>query len=381
MEKDKIKISFILPCLNEENGIGKCLEKIHKAIEKYQLNAEIIVVDNGSTDKSAEIARKAGAKVIYEPKRGYGNAYQKGIIEAKGEIIVIGDADNTYNFLEVDRLLKPILEEDYELVIGNRFSGLMEKGAMRFISRIGNFILSGIFRIFFRCPFSDIHSGFRAFKKEAYQKLNLRTTGMEFASEMIIKAIFKNLKIKEVPISYAPRIGESKLSPFKDGWRHLKFMLLFAPNWLFFGPGFFFLLLGFILLIGMIFGPLKIGSLILHLHPMFLGSLLIILGYQIISFGLFAKFYAYLKDLMPKSKLIDFYLKYVTLERTILFGSLLIFIGLILVISIFVIWAKTGFGALFEIRKSLAALTLIILGIQIIFNGFFFNFLNLPTEK
>jgi glycosyltransferase involved in cell wall biosynthesis len=379
MEKKNFKISVVLPCLNEEKTIGICLKKIKEAFEKYNLDGEIIVVDNGSTDKSAEIAKSLGAKVVYEPKRGYGNAYHKGIAEAKNEFIIIGDSDNTYDFLEIDKFIKP-LEEGYDLVIGNRFAGLMKKGAMGFLSKIGNPILSGILRLFFKTKIHDAHCGMRSFTRSAYQKLNLQTTGMEYASEMIIKAIWQGLKIKEVPISYSPRVGESKLSPLKDGWRHLKFMLLYAPNWLFLAPGIFMFLIGLILLIAMTFGEIRIGKIILHLHPMFLGSLLVLLGYQVFSFGLLTKLYGYSQKLMPKSKLVDFYLKHFSLEKILIIGLIIFLIGFGLGISIYVIWAKSGFGALFEVRKSLTSITLMILGIQIIFTGFFYNILRIGVK-
>lgn len=367
-----VKVSVVLPCLNEEKTIGICIEKIKTAFQKYNLDGEIIVVDNGSTDKSAEIAKRAGVIVISEPKRGYGNACHRGIIEAKGNFIVMADADDTYDFLEIDKFIEP-LEEGYDLVIGNRFSGLMKKGAMGFLSKIGNPILSGILRLFFKTKIHDAHCGMRSFTKTAYHKLNLQTTGMEYASEMIVKAIWQNLKIKEVLISYSPRVGESKLSPLRDGWRHLKFMLLYAPNWLFVGPGIFLFSIGLILLILMTFGELKIGKIILHLHPMFFGALLVLLGYQVFSFGLLTKIYAQSKGLMPKSKLVDFYLKHFSLEKILLTGLIIFFVGFTLGISVYIIWAKGGFGALFEIRKSLTAITLMILGIQIIFTGFFYN--------
>lgn len=374
-----IKVSVVLPCLNEEKTVGLCVEKIKKAFKEYNLNGEIVVVDNGSTDRSAEIAKQAGAVVVFEPKRGYGNAYHKGIAEAKGDFIVIGDADGTYDFLEIDKFIKP-LEQGYDLVIGNRFAGLMKKGAMGLLSKIGNPILSGILRLFFKTKIHDAHCGMRSFTREAYNKLNLQTTGMEYASEMIVKAIWQKLKIKEVPISYSPRVGESKLSPIRDGWRHLKFMLLYAPNWLFLAPGTFLFLIGLILLIAMTFGELKIGKMILHLHPMFLGSLLVLLGYQVFSFGLLTKLYAYSQGLMPKGKLVDFYLKYFSLEKLIFIGLLIFLIGLGLGIWVYIIWAKGGFGALFEVRKSLTAITLMVLGIQIIFTGFFYGILRIGVR-
>ncbi|MCX7779043.1 MAG: glycosyltransferase family 2 protein [Patescibacteria group bacterium] len=379
MASNNLKISVVLPCLNEEKTIGVCLEKIKKAFEKYHLDGEIIVVDNGSTDRSGEIAKNLGAIVVFEPKRGYGNAYHRGIAMAKGDFIIIGDADNTYDFGEIDKFIGP-LKEGYDLVIGNRFSGLMKKRAMGFWSRIGNPILSSLLRLFFRTKIHDAHCGMRAFTRTAYDKLNLQTTGMEYASEMIVKAIWQNLKIKEVPITYYPRVGESKLSPWRDGWRHLKFMLIYAPNWLFLGPGIFLFSIGLFLLIAMTFGELRIGKVILHLHPMFLGALLVLLGYQVFSFGLLTKLYAYSQKLMPRSKLVDFYLKYFSLEKLIFIGLLFFFVGLGLGISVYLIWARGGFGALFEVRKSLTSITLMILGMQIIFTGFFYHILRIGLK-
>jgi glycosyltransferase involved in cell wall biosynthesis len=336
------------------------------------LDGEIIVADNGSTDRSAEIAKNVGAIVVTEPKKGYGNAYHRGMAEAKGDFIIMADADDTYDFSEIDKFIKP-LEEGYGLVMGNRFAGLMKKNAMGFLSKIGNPILSGILRLFFKTKIRDSHCGMRSFTRNAYDKLNLQTTGMEYASEMVVKSTWQNFKIKEVAINYYPRAGESKLSPFRDGWRHLKFMLLYAPNWLFLGPGIFLFLLGLVLLIAMTFGELRIGRMILHLHPMFLGALLVLLGYQVFSFGLLTKLYAYSQGLMPKSKLVNFYLKNFSLEKLILIGLIIFLVGLGLGIWVYVIWAQGGFGALSEVRKSLASMTLIVLGIQIIFTGFFYN--------
>lgn len=372
MENQKPKVSFVLPCLNEEKTIGSCVTKIKDVFARYNLNGEIIVADNGSTDQSAEIARKAGAVVVTELKKGYGNAYHRGMAEAQGDFLIMADADDTYEFSEINKFIEP-LERGYDLVMGNRFGGLMDKNAMGFLSKLGNPILSGILRLFFQTKIRDSHCGMRSFTRVAYDKLNLQTTGMEYASEMVIKAHWQKLKIKEVPISYHPRAGESKLSPWRDGWRHLKFMLLYAPNWLFLGPGAFLFLLGLILLISMTFGEMKIGPMILHLHPMFLGALLVLLGYQVFSFGLLTKLYAYSQKLMPPSRLVNFYLKKFSLEKLIFIGSIIFLIGLGLGIWVYVIWARGGFGALSEVRKSLTSMTLIILGIQIIFTGFFYN--------
>jgi len=374
-----MKISVVLPCLNEEKTIGVCIEKIKKAFVKFNLDGEIIVSDNGSTDKSAEISRNAGAVVIAQPKKGYGNAYHRGMAEAKGDFIIMADADDTYDFNEIDKFIEP-LQQGYDLVMGDRFGGLMQKNAMGFLSKLGNPILSGILRLFFKTKIRDSHCGMRSFTRAAYDKLNLQTTGMEYASEMVIKAHWQKLKIKEVSISYHPRAGESKLSPWRDGWRHLKFMLLYAPNWLFLGPGIFLFLLGLTLLVTMTFGPIRMGKMILHLHPMFLGALLVLLGYQVFSFGLLTKLYAYSQGLMPKSKLVNSYLKNFSLEKLILIGLIVFLIGLGLGIWVYIIWAQGGFGALSEVRKSLTSMTLIILGIQIIFTGFFYNIFKISVK-
>ncbi|MBS4013663.1 MAG: glycosyltransferase [Bacteroidetes bacterium] len=374
-----MKISVVLPCLNEEKTIGLCVEKIKKSLIKYNYDGEIIVADNGSTDRSAEIAKNLGAIVVAEPKKGYGNAYHRGMAEARGDFLIMADADDTYDFDEINKFIEP-LEKGYELVMGNRFGGLMDKDAMGFLSKLGNPILSGILRLFFRTKIRDSHCGMRSFTRQAYDSLNLQTTGMEYASEMVIKAHWQKLKIYEMPIKYHPRAGESKLSPWRDGWRHLKFMLLYAPNWLFLSPGIFLFLIGLILLITMTFGELKIGQMILHLHPMFFGALLVLLGYQIFSFGLLVKLYAYAQKLMPRSKLVDFYLKHFSLDRLILIGFFIFLIGVVLGIWVYLIWSKEGFGALFEIRKSLTSITLMILGIQIIFTGFFYNIFKISVK-
>jgi len=226
-KENEIEVSVVMPCLNEEQTIGICIKKTLNALKRISSSSEIIVADNGSTDASVEIARYLGAKVIYQPLQGYGAAYLAGIAAAKGKYIVIGDSDDTYDFSEINRFIQ-LLREGYDFVIGSRFSGEIIPGAMPWLHQcIGNPILTGILNILFKTHVSDAHCGMRAFTKRAYEKMELQTTGMEFASEMVIKAANVGLKITEIPITYYPRKGESKLNSFRDGWRHLRFMLLY----------------------------------------------------------------------------------------------------------------------------------------------------------
>ncbi|MBI1923313.1 glycosyltransferase [Candidatus Poribacteria bacterium] len=220
-------VSVIMPCLNEEATIGVCIQKVWRAFKTHHINGEVIVADNGSTDASVAIAQSLGARAVHQPCRGYGAAYQAGIAAARGKSIIIGDSDDTYDFSEIDRFLQP-LGKGYHFVIGSRFRGEIRPGAMPWLHRyIGNPLLTGMLNLLFKAGVSDAHCGMRAFTREAYEKMTLKTTGMEFASEMVVKAAKVGLRIAEVPITYYPRKGESKLHPFRDAWRHLRFLLLF----------------------------------------------------------------------------------------------------------------------------------------------------------
>ena len=233
-----------MPCLNEAQTVGVCVQKARRAIKQLGISGEVVVADNGSTDGSPSIAEREGARVVHQPIRGYGAAYLAGIAAARGKFIVIGDSDNTYDFGEIPRFLQP-LRESADLVMGSRFKGEIKPGAMPWLHRyIGNPTLTGILNLLFRAGVSDAHCGMRAFTKDAYEKLGLQTTGMEFASEMVIKAAKVGLKITEVPITYYPRKGESKLHSFRDGWRHLRFMLMLSPTYLFLLPGALLFLIG-----------------------------------------------------------------------------------------------------------------------------------------
>ena len=377
------EISIVLPCLNEEKAIGMCLDSINKVIIENKLDAEIIVVDNGSTDKSKEIVKGKQTKLralilIEEKQRGYGSAYLRGFREAKGSYIFMADSDGSYDFSEIPNFIKG-LKEGNEFVIGNRFKGKIEKEAMPFSHQhIGNPILSGILRLFFKTKIKDAHCGMRAITKTALEKLNLKTMGMEFASEMIIKAAKNNLKIKQLPINYKKRIGSSKLNSFPDGWRHLRFMLLYSPLFLFLIPGLVLFLLGLISGLLLYFGSLEVLGTKLYYHPMFLSAALVIVGYQLIIFALFAKTYA-TTHLGEKNTLQKLY-KHITIEKAGIIGILLAVIGIFIYLTIFVGWIESGFSSLQQVKNSIVALTLIIIGIQTIFSSFMLSILSIKER-
>jgi glycosyltransferase involved in cell wall biosynthesis len=370
------EISIILPCLNEEKAIGSCLDAINEAVKREKLNAEIIVVDNGSTDNSCKIAKEKGARLVKEREKGYGSAYLQGFKEARGSKIFMADSDGSYDFNEIGNFIKELDEHDF--VLGNRFKGEMKKGSMPFSHKyLGNPILSGILRLFFNASIKDAHCGMRAIKKEALDKLNLRTTGMEFASEMVIKAGKNNLKIKEIPINYHKRKGSSKLKSFPDGWRHLRFMLLYSPLFLFLIPGLILFFLGLSSLLWIYLGSPEILGIRLQYHPMFLSALLIIIGYQLIIFSLFAKTYAITHLKEKKSKILNKLYKYITIEKASIAGLAIALTGIIIYLTIFIRWLQSGFGALEEIKNSIIALILIVIGIQTIFSSFMLSMLSI----
>ena len=377
------EISIILPCLNEEKAISMCLDSINKVIIEDKLNAEIIVVDNGSTDNSCKIVREKQAKLkelrlIEEKQRGYGSAYLRGFDQAKGSYIFIADSDGSYDFSEIPNFINE-LRKGYDFVIGNRFKGKIEKGAMPFSHQhIGNPILSAVLRLFFKANIRDAHCGMRAITKSALEKLNLRTTGMEFASEMIIKAAKNNLKIKELPINYQKRKGSSKLRSFPDGWRHLRFMLLYCPLFLFFIPGLILFLLGLLSLLWMYFGKAEVLGIKLYYHPMFLSALLIIVGYQLIIFALFAKTYA--TTHLGEKPVFQRLYRHITIEKASIFGIIMTLIGIIIYITIFISWIKSGFSSLQQVKNSILALTLIVVGIQTIFSSFMLSILGIKEK-
>ncbi len=371
-------ISVVLPCRNEEAALLGCLQKIKKTILENDLKAEIIVSDS-STDSSPKIAEEFGTILVKHDQEGYGRAYLEGFQKAKGEYFFIADCDGTYDFAEIPKFIK-FLEDGYDFVIGNRLSGKIESEAMPFLHRyFGSPILNFIFRLFFHRKIGDINCGMRAFTKEALQKMKLKTAGMEFASEMIIKAVKNNLQIKEIPINYNKRLGKSKLKTFADGWRHLRFMLLYSPGFLFFIPGLFLFFSGATIMVLSYFNKLSFAGLNFYYHPMFFACLFLIIGYQLLIFAVFAKTYA-VTHLGEQSKTLDKIHKIFTVEKGSLLGLFLAALGIFVFLAIFYKWWSGGFSQLQEVKNLLVALTLAALGFQTIFSSFMLSMLGIKER-
>lgn len=379
-----INLSIIIPCLNEENAISFCIDEANRAILKYQLKAEIIVVDNNSDDNSVNIIKEKQKVISHliletEIRRGYGFTHLKGLQTARGKYIFMADGDKSYNFLEINKFITK-LDQGSDMVIGNRFSGNMHKHAMPGLHKyLGNPFLSYLVRILFKIKIKDIHCGARALKKEILPKLNLRTGGMEFASEMIIKASKQKLQLSEVDIEYRLRTGESKLKSVTDGWRHLRFILLYSPLLLFFLPGTILLFFGLILFLWLYFSSPEVMGIQLYFHPLFLFSFLIIIGYQLIIFAAFSKIYA-MNHLGDSNKGIEKMFKYLTIEKAGLIGIILFVAGALIYILIFTSWLKSSFPSINQSKNFIVALILSTLGAQTFFSAFMLSVLGIKEK-
>lgn len=360
-------VSVILPTMNEEEAIKEVLPRIKRVLDGMGLEYEVIVVDK-STDRTAEIAREFGAIVVRQRGKGYGDAYLEGFRRARGRFVLMMDPDGSYDPDDIPVLLEPLLKGEADLVMGNRLGGEMDDGAMPWLHRrIGNPLLTWVLNLFFKAGISDAHCGMRAIRRDALERLPLKCRGMEFASEMVIEAAKHGLRIREVPIRYHRRIGKSKLSSFRDGWRHLRLMLLYSPTYLFLIPGLFLLFLGLLLLgYTYLFEPIRI-------HTMILGSLLVISGTQVLGFGISAKVYAVKEGFERPDRITRFFMRYSILEEGLLIGGIMSLVGLILGVRLFLQWRATGYGALFHIGDAVLILTLITLGLQAVFFSFFIS--------
>jgi glycosyltransferase involved in cell wall biosynthesis len=367
-------VSVVIPCLNEAQNIEHCVLAARAAIERMGVSGEVVVADNDSEDESAELARRAGAHVVVEPRRGYGSAYLAGFAASRGDYIVMADADLTYDFGEIPRFVAA-LREGAEMAIGDRMENI-QPGAMPWLHRyVGNPILTGLLNVLFRTGVKDAHCGMRAVRREALPRLDLRTTGMEFASEMVIRATKEKLTIAEFPIEYHPRGGESKLSSFRDGWRHLRFLLVHSPNHLFIAPGA--LLAGLGTLIVVIVGAgVDLFGRAWGLHALIGGALLMIVGTQVLALGLCA--HAYGTYFMgERDPWFDRMRARFRLEHGLLLGGVFALIGLVMGGLIVATWIAHGFGSLADEHLAVIAATLLIVGIQIFFSSFLLSILGL----
>jgi glycosyltransferase involved in cell wall biosynthesis len=373
---DMPSLSIVMPSMNEEETIRICIEKAQSIFKKYGIEGEIIVADN-SSDRTAEIAAPMGAKVI-GPIKGYGNAYLKGLAEAKGKYIAIADADNTYDLLELDKFLDPLMAGEADFVMGSRLKGNIKKGAMPWLHQyIGNPLLTGILNFLFKTEISDAHCGMRAFTKEALERMNLKTHGMELASEMVIEAAKSGLRIKEVPITYYSRRAPSKLRSFQDGWRHVRFMMLYQPVPFLYLPGAFVFILGFIITASLL---LTDNAAYNRLHSFILGSMLLIIGGQTLATGGYMKTYGLIHGMYRDNKKGKKLLSYHSLEKELLGGSLILVSGLVLGLKVAYTWISSGYGSLEEIESAVISMVLAAVGLQLIFAAIFVSVMLLEVD-
>lgn len=362
-------VSIVMPCLDEEATVGVCVDKAVRWLERSRTPGEVVVIDNGSTDRSVEIATAAGARVIHERRRGYGQAYLRGFEEARGDYIVMGDSDDTYDFSDLSQLIAP-LDRGADMVVGNRFSGGIATGAMPWAHRyIGSPIINFVIRLFFGTRIGDSQSGFRAFRREAAQRLGLRSSGMELASEMIVSAARAGLTITEVPAPYALRRGESKLNTVRDGWRHLRFLLLAAPDFLFILPGTLAVLLGVLATFVMFVAPggVEIGP--LTWRPVFAGTILLAIGANAVLFGVIAKLYGVTHGLLREDRWVRLYRRAFRLEAVLVIAALLFVTGLVLELALFGAWTSSSV-AVQGLQLAALAQTLMIVGAEVGLAGF-----------
>jgi glycosyltransferase involved in cell wall biosynthesis len=367
-------VSVVMPCLNEEENIRACVTRALDVMAREGIDGEVVVADNCSEDRSAEIAAEAGARVVREPLRGYGSAYRAGFASARGRYIVMLDADLTYDFEDIPRFVEQ-LDAGAELVMGNRMDDI-QPGAMPWLHRyVGNPLLTGVLNLFFNTGVRDAHCGMRALRRDVLPALDLRSTGMEFASEMVIRAAKEKLEIHEVPIRYHPRGGESKLSTFRDGWRHLRFLLVHSPTYLFIVPGAAMALVG-VLLAVTVLARLDLLGRTWDIHVMIAGALMMIVGTQVVAMGVCA--HAYGTYFMgTKDPWFDSLRARFRLEHGLLLGAAVTFAGLALCAYVVVTWIERGFGRLAEERIAVLATAVVVIGIQIFFCSFLLSILGL----
>jgi glycosyltransferase involved in cell wall biosynthesis len=377
-----VELSVVMPCLNEAETLATCIEKARRALDQEGIAGEIIIADNGSTDGSQAIGEAAGARVVAVVAKGYGSALMGGIAAARGKYIIMGDADDSYDFANLGPFIEK-LREGYDLVMGNRFKGGIKSGAMKPLHKyLGNPVLTGIGRLFFRSPVGDFHCGLRGFSKAALVKLDLHTTGMEFASEMVVKATLRKMRITEVATTLSPdgRSRAPHLRSWRDGWRHLRFLLLYSPRWLFLYPGALLMLLGLAVGLWLLPGPRKIGAVEIDVHTLLYAALAIVIGFQAIIFAVFTKVFAISEGLLPEDPRLNRVFRYITLEVGLIVGSLLLLAGLAGSVFASLNWGEHSFGPLntsHTMRIVIPSVTSLALGSQTVLSSFFLSILGL----
>jgi hypothetical protein len=383
---EALELTILLPCLNEAETLAGCVEEALRALRDHGFRGEVVVADNGSTDGSQAIATRLGARVVPVAEKGYGNALRGGIAAARGRYVLMGDSDGSYDFSHADRFVAK-LREGCDLVMGNRFLGGIQPGAMPWKNRyIGNPILSGFGRLFFRCPAGDFHCGLRAFSKEAYERLDLRTTGMEFASEMVIKATLFRLRIAEIPTTLR-RDGRNRpphLRPWRDGWRHLRFMLWFSPRWLFLQPGLALMALGLLSGALLVRGPLALGSVTLDVHTLLFAAIAVLIGFQSVTFSVLSKAFAIQSGVLPPDPRFRRWFDWLNLEKGLVLGGLVGATGLALSVRAVGLWGHHSFGPLAPgelLRWVIPGGVLLALGCQIVLASFLLSILGMSLKR
>ena len=380
------ELTILMPCLNEAETLERCIVKARSFLARSAVSGEVVIADNGSTDGSQRLAESSGARVVPIPDRGYGSALLGGIRAARGKYVIMGDSDDSYNFRDLEPFVEK-LRQGWQLVMGNRFKGGILPGAMPPLHRyLGNPVLTAIGRLFFHSPCGDFHCGLRGFERQAILGLDLQSPGMEFASEMVVKATLGNLRIIEVPTTLSPdgRSRPPHLRSWRDGWRHLRFLLLFSPKWLFLYPGMAMFALGLAIMAWLLPGTQHVGKVALDIHTLLYASLAVVIGFQSMQFWFFAKLYGMREGIVPLDPNFRAKFKAVTLENGLIGGALLVLLGLLLGVLAVVLWRGEAFGTLLPsetMRLVIPSATMILLGFQMAYGAFFISVLEIRTSR
>ncbi len=381
-ELQTVEVSVVMPCLNEAETLETCIVKARRALQEANITGEVVIADNGSSDGSVEIAERLGARIVNVRAKGYGNALMAGIAAARGKYVVMGDADDSYDFGHIPRFVER-LRAGADLVMGNRFQGGIEPGAMPFLHRyLGNPVLSRVGKLLFKSRVGDFHCGLRGFTKVAFERMGLQTTGMEFASEIVVKSSLLGLSIAEVPTTLSPdgRSRRPHLRTWRDGWRHLRFLLLFSPRWLFLYPGILLMFVGAALGLWLLPAPRVVGNVTFDVHTLLYAAAFVLLGFQAIAFACFTKIFAISEGLLPPDPHLDKMFRYITLELGLVVGGALSILGLAISTYALRTWGVRHFGPLdisHTLRLVIPAVLCLILGVQTIFSSFFLSILGL----